>query len=134
MRILKRTLIVIGIVQVLLGVVLLIPGLMAAAVDLPEAPDWVDWLLAMFGARALGFGAGMFVAARDPGQHGAWIMTMIGVQAIDWIATISYLMTGAVTLSQVTTAAFLPVVFIALLVREFLVRDVHETEPVGSLS
>ena len=40
---------------------------------------------------------------------------MIGVQAIDWIGMISYLALGTVTLATVMTAAFLPVLFIAVL-------------------
>lgn len=117
--------------RLLLGVVLLGPGLMETAVDLPKAPAWVDWLLAMFGARAIGYGVGMFVASRDPGRHEAWIVTMIGVQAIDWVATVGYLVTGAVTISQVTTAAFLPVVFIVILARGLLVREAGQ--PVGNV-
>ncbi len=58
----------------------------------------------------------MLVASLNPGRHIAWIKAMIGIQAIDWIATMAYLLTGAVTLSQVTTAAFLPLVFIAILI------------------
>ncbi len=52
---------------------------------------------------------------RPPGYRIAWIDTMIVIQAIDWIATTAYLLTGAVSLRQVTTAAFLPVVFIGML-------------------
>ncbi|MEA2000405.1 MAG: hypothetical protein U9N84_00745 [Actinomycetota bacterium] len=71
----------------------------------------------MFGARALGFAYGMFHAARNPETHLEWIRAMIGIQAIDWIATIGYLVTGAVTMAQVTTAAFLPILFILILSR-----------------
>ena len=113
----RRTLIAIGVIQVALGVVFLIPGLFASAMRLPQAPEWVDWILALSAARALGFGAGMFVAARNPEAHRSWIATMVGVQAIDWTATIAYLAVGSVTLAQVTTAAFLPVAFVVILVR-----------------
>jgi len=130
---LKRTLIVIGIVQLVLGVMFLVPGLFASAVGLEEAPGWVNWLFAMFGARALGFAYGMFLAARNPGRHLAWVRAMIGLQSIDWIATIAYLTTGAVTIAQVTTAAFLPVVFIVILSRyspgpEVPVADLRELD------
>ena len=40
---------------------------------------------------------------------------MIGIQAVDWFATIAYLLTGTVAIAQVSTAAFLPVVFVAVL-------------------
>lgn len=117
MTALKRTLLLIGIVQLVLGTILLIPGLFPALLGLADVPPGVDWMFAMFGARSLGFAYGMVLAARDPHRHAAWIRTMIAVQAIDWLATVAYLVTGAVTLGQVTTAAFLPVVFIVLLVR-----------------
>lgn len=44
------------------------------------------------------------------------IQAMIAVQAIDWVGTMVYLLAGMVTLSQVATASFLPIVFIAGLV------------------
>jgi len=116
-RLLSRTLAFIGVVQLVLGVVLLVPGLFARLIGLPDAPRWVDWQFAMAGARFLGFGAGMFVAAGDPARHRGWIRAMIGIQAIDWIATIAYLHGGAVTITQVSTAAFLPLVFIVVLAR-----------------
>jgi hypothetical protein len=116
-RIFKAALAVIGVVQLALGVIFLVPGLFASIIGLETAPEWVDWLLAMFGARALGFAYGMFLAARNPGRHVGWIRAMIGIQAIDWVATLSYLAAGAVTLAQVTTAAFLPVAFIVILWR-----------------
>ncbi len=115
--ILKRTLIVIGVVQVVLGIGFVVPGLFQQVIGLEEAPAWVDWLFVMFGARALGFGFGMFVAARAPERNLPWIRAMIGIQGIDWVGTLAYLATGAVTLAQVTTAAFLPVVFVVILVR-----------------
>lgn len=42
---------------------------------------------------------------------------MVGVQAIDWLGTAAYLISGALTLSTVTTAAFLPLIFIGILWR-----------------
>jgi hypothetical protein len=69
----------------------------------------------MGGARFLGMGYGMFVAMRDPMKHRAWIQAMIGIQAIDWLATIANLLSGAISLSQASTATFLPIVFIVAL-------------------
>ncbi|NOX23336.1 MAG: hypothetical protein GXP36_09630 [Actinobacteria bacterium] len=132
MTLLKRTLYVIGAAQLVLGFVFLVPGLFAATIGLVEAPEWVDWLFAMFGARALGFGYGMFLAARDPQRNLPWIRAMIGIQAIDWIATLAYLVTGAVTLAQVTTAVFLPVVFIVVLTR-YVVREMAVDGTVSSV-
>ena len=53
---------------------------------------------------------------------------MIGIQAVDWIGTIAYLVTGAVTITQVTTAAFLPVVFIVILGRFALSPEAHVSD------
>ncbi|MCA9910444.1 MAG: hypothetical protein KC519_17425, partial [Anaerolineae bacterium] len=116
MRLLRSTLIVIGVVQLMFGLIfILVPGQFATFFNLPTAPEWVNWLFAMMGARFAGYAAGMFLAARDPPKHRSWIPIMIGIQSIDWLATIFYLLNGAVTLAQVTTAAFLPLIFIAVL-------------------
>lgn len=120
MRPLSLTLRFIGVVQLVLGLLFVIaPQSYANIFDLAEAPGWAYWLIAMMGARFLGYAYGMFVAAREPQKHTTWIVTMIGIQAIDWVGTIYHLAAGSVTLGQVTTAAFLPVVFIILLVMFF---------------
>ena len=126
MKILKPTLVIIGVVQLVLGIVFLVPGLFASTMGLEEPPDWVNWQFAMLGARFLGFAFGMFLASRDPRRHLAWIQAMIGIQAIDWVGTIAYLTTGAVTITQVTTAAFLPLVFIVILGRFALSPEAHD--------
>jgi hypothetical protein len=119
----KIVLWVIAAVQLVLGIVFLVPGLFEQVMGLDAAPEWVNWMFAMLAARSLGFAFGMAVAARYPQRHPTWIVAMIGVQAVDWVATIAYLVTGAVTLAQVTTAAFLPIVFIAVLVRGLMMMS-----------
>jgi hypothetical protein len=118
MRLLKSTLYVIGTVQAALGLMFLIaPGSAAHLLGFePAAPGWVNWLFTMMAARFLGYAYGMFKAARSPDQAHSWIDTMIAIQAIDWIATIGYLAAGDVTLRQVSTASFLPAIFIVVLV------------------
>ena len=107
----------IGVVQLVLATIFaLAPAPFSALLGLPAAPEWVHWLFAMFSARAFGFGYGMFLAAREPERHRHWLLAMVGVQAIDWVATLFYLMRGAVSLAQVSTAAFLPVIFVGVLV------------------
>jgi len=117
MRPLRFVLRFIGVVQIFFGLLFVLapsstPALIGAQ---PDAPPWVNWLLVMSGARFLGYGYGMFVAARDPERHQSWITSMIAVQLIDWVATIGYLVAGDVTLHNVSTAAFLPPLFIAAL-------------------
>ena len=63
-------------------------------------------------ARFLGYGFGMFVAARDPLANVAWINTMIVIQIADWLSTIGYLLAHDVSFSNVAPAAVLPVVFV----------------------
>ncbi|MCB0922794.1 MAG: hypothetical protein KDC08_13415, partial [Actinobacteria bacterium] len=65
-----------------------------------------------------------------PDHHRSWIVAMIGVQAVDWLGTVAYLVTGALTLSTVTSAAFLPLVFIAALWRP-ATREQSAPEPVS---
>jgi hypothetical protein len=79
----------------------------------PGAPEWAHWLFVMMGARFLGYGVGMFVAARDPGRNLAWIDTMIGIQVIDLVATIGFLAAGELPFAHVASAVILPVVFVA---------------------
>ncbi len=63
----------------------------------------------------LGYGLGVIVAARDPQRHQAWINTTLLAQALDWVATVAHLAAGDVGLRNVTTAVFLPVIFIVML-------------------
>lgn len=110
----------IGVVQVILGTAFTIfPSQFIASLDLSTTPEWVYWLFAQMGARFWAFGIGMFIAAHNPTRHQSWIGLMIGIQVVDWIATIFYLGTGVVTLTQVTSAAFLPIIFVAVLIWRF---------------
>lgn len=117
MRALRLTLITIGIFQLVLGGFFLVtPSGSAALLGLGDAaPPWASWLLAMMAARFFGYAYGMFAAARAPRTHLTWINTMIGIQMIDWVATIVYLSSGDLSLRQVSTAAFMPVLFVAAL-------------------
>ncbi len=116
-RPLRITLVFIGVVQLVLGVIfVLAPTQFSAMAGLAKGATWEYWMFGMFGARALGFAYGMFLAARDPDRHVHWIQAMIGVQAIDWLVTMYFVLTGTVTLAQVSTASFLPLIFIAMLV------------------
>ena len=115
MRGLRYTLVIVGVFQLVLGAVFLVaPGFAAGLFGLrPAAPPWAAWLFAMMAARFLGYAYGMFLAARDPARHVAWINTMIVIQAVDWIATLAWLAAGELTLRQVSTASFMPILFIA---------------------
>lgn len=115
MRPLRRTLLVIAAFQIGFGLLFTAaPALTDDLLDLtPAHPPWVNWLFAMMGARFLAFGYGMVVAARDPARHVAWIDAMIGVQIVDWIATVAALAGGHIALPLVTTALVAPPLFVA---------------------
>lgn len=50
----RGTIIFIAMVQIILGVVFILsPGAFPAALGLPAAPAWTDWMFAMLGGRAL---------------------------------------------------------------------------------
>ena len=117
MRNLRTSLIVVGIFQFFFGILFLAAPVASASLFKldPAAPAWANWLFAMMGVRFLGYGYGMFAAARDPLGRVAWIDTMIVIQAVDWLATLGYLIAGDLTLGQVTTAAIAPPLFIAAL-------------------
>jgi hypothetical protein len=116
MRPLRITLVVIGIVQIFFGLPFLVaPGLYGLALHLSHAPAWTEWFFTMSGARFLAMAYGMFLAARDPIKHKAWINAMIVVQALDWLGTMYSIGTGAITLAQATDAPYLPLIFVAAL-------------------
>ena len=66
-------------------------------------------MFAMLGARALGFAYGMLIAQRDVVRYASWLVAMIIVQALDWVATLVALTAGKVTLAEVSTTPFLPI-------------------------
>ena len=124
-RRLRVSLYAIAVTQLVFGLVFLIPSPTVA--DLlglrPPAPHWATWLLTMMAARFLGYAAGMAIAARAPHRHLAWINTMIVVQVIDWVATLTYLAAGVLSVRQVSTAAILPPLFVAALLWWHPARD-----------
>lgn len=117
MRPLRTVLLVIAVVQAFFGLLfLLAPGAAPALLGLSDpAPAWANWLFAMMAARFLGYAVGMVLAARDPLGQVSWINTMIGIQLLDWVATLAALLSGALVLRNVTSAAFLPPLFVAAL-------------------
>jgi len=117
MRPLRITLAVIGVFQLVLGALFLFtPSGSAHVMGLGQAaPPWANWLLGMMAGRFLGYAYGMFAASRAPRIHVHWINAMIGIQVVDWIVTLRVLLDGGLTLQQVSTASFAPVIFIAAL-------------------
>ena len=117
MRALRVTLRFIGVVQLFFGVLFTFAPTVAGGLlgFAPAAPAWAAWLFVMMGARFLGYGVGMLVAARDPQRHETWINTMIGIQVIDWVSTMAFLIAGDLPITSVLSAVVLPVVFVSAL-------------------
>ena len=57
----------------------------------------------------------MALVVRNPTANRGWIQAMIFVQAVDWLVVVISLLRGVVTLAQVATAPYLPIVFIVCL-------------------
>lgn len=106
-------------VQFILGFIFLFaPGFFPKTLHLPLAPAWTDWMFAMFAARAFGFGYGSLIALKDLRKNASWLSAMILVQAVDWIATIYSVLAGKVTIMQVSTASFFPLIIMITLALE----------------
>jgi hypothetical protein len=105
----------IGVVQFFFGILFTFAPAAAGGIlglEPSATTGWVQWLFVMMGARFLGYGVGMLVAARDPLAHQSWINTMIGIQVVDWVATVGFLLAGDLPLVRVASALILPVVFV----------------------
>jgi|FLOH01.1.fsa_nt_gi hypothetical protein len=114
---LKTVCYVIGVAQIVLGVLFLFaPGPFMAWMGLAVPPQDTGYMLAMFAARLLVFGGGMFVIARQPNEHRFWIDAMIGIQIIDAAAGAFYTATNIVPIDASAFPMFNAVVFAILLV------------------
>lgn len=96
---LKVLLVVIGFVQLILGMAYLffpLEFLRWMGHTLP-APD-INYPLGMLAARFLAYGLGMFVIARSPARHAFWITNMVLIQLIDLAVGVVYTLSGIVSL------------------------------------
>jgi len=96
---LKVLLVVIGLVQIILGVAYFffpLEFLRWMGHTLP-APD-IGYPLGMLAARFFAYGLGMFVIARAPARHAFWINNMVLIQLIDLAVGLVYTLSGIVSL------------------------------------
>lgn len=116
MRKLQILSIIIGIVQLVLGVLYLSAPLRFLELmgHSTPAPD-IAYPFGMLAARFLAYGVGMFVIARDPIRHRFWINNMILIQIIDLAAGVFYTATGVVSLQLSGFPMFNATLFIILL-------------------
>lgn len=97
---LKIMLMVVGIVQLVLGVLYLVaPQLILQLMGHSHPAADIQYPLGMLAARFLAYGVGMFVIARAPLQYRFWILNMIFIQLIDLAVGFIYTVNGTITLS-----------------------------------
>lgn len=76
------------------------------------APGQTSQLFGTMGARCLGFGYGMALAASNPLADLLWVKATTAIQAVDRTVTLCHLTAGAIAVALVTTASFLPAIFV----------------------
>jgi len=100
MKKLKWLLRVIGIIQIILGLMYLFaPGFLLQAMGhtVPQADNFYP--LAMLAGRFIAFGVAFLVISTNPAKHKLWIQIMVLIQVIDLAAGAFYTAMGIVPLS-----------------------------------
>lgn len=116
MRKLQILLILIGVVQLVLGLaILIVPGPFLAWMGISVPPADVNYLLGMLSARFLAYGLGMSFVARAPTQNIFWINNMILIQFVDLAVGLIYTLNGTISLAVSAFPMFNAAVFIILL-------------------
>lgn len=116
MRKLKVLLVVIGVVQLVLGLLYLFAPLQFLTLmghSTPEAD--IAYPLGMLAGRFLAYGIGMFFIARAPEKQLFWINNMIFIQVVDLAVGIYYTATGVIGLQMSALPMFDAALFIILL-------------------
>jgi hypothetical protein len=104
---LKILLRVVGVIQIILGVMYLVaPAMFLEALGhtIPKAD--IFYVLGMLSARFIAYGIAFIYISGEPLKHTLWIYFMILIQAIDLGAGIFYTSTGVVTLELSGFAMF----------------------------
>lgn len=116
MKRIKTLLRLIGVVQIVLGLLYLFAPLNFLVLlghSTPEAD--IAYPLGMLAARFLAYGVGLFFIAHAPEKHRFWINNMIFIQAVDLAVGIFYTATGSVGLALSAFPMFNATLFIILL-------------------
>ena len=107
---------IIGLIQVVLGLLYLFAPLQFLALlghSVPEAD--IAYPLGMLAARFLAYGFGMFFIASAPEKHSFWIHNMIVIQVVDLVVGLFYTAMGTVDLALSGFPMFNAALFIILL-------------------
>lgn len=116
MRNLKLLCAVIGVSQLVLGLLfLLLPLEFARWMGLSPPPADNGYLYAMLAARFLVYGVGMFIILRDPLRYRFWLDGMLMIQAIDLAGGVFYVLSGRVALASAAFPMINATLFMLLL-------------------
>ncbi len=116
MKKLKALLVVVGIVQVTLGIAyLLAPNALLRWMGHSTVAADIAYPLGMLSARFLVYGALLLAAARNPAESRLLIVGMIWIQAIDLAVGAYYTLSGTVGLSLSAFPMFNATAILALL-------------------
>ena len=97
---LKVFLMIVGVVQIVLGLLYLIfPHEFLHAMGHTIPMNDINYPFGMLAARFLAYGVGMFVIARNPVEHRFWIMNMVFIQVVDLAVGVFYTLNGTISLS-----------------------------------
>lgn len=97
---LKVFLMIVGVVQIVLGVLYLVaPHEFLHAMGHSVPMEDINYPFGMLAARFLAYGVGMFVIARAPEKHRFWIANMIMIQIIDLAVGIFYTLAGTISIT-----------------------------------
>lgn len=106
----------IGLSQIVLGgLYLFTPTLFIGWQGLHIPAQDMNYPLAMFAARLLVYGVGMFVIARNISENRFWLNGMIAIQVIDLAAGIFYTAMGIVSFEISMVPMFNAALFIVLM-------------------
>jgi hypothetical protein len=116
-RALKVALIVVGVIEILLGLSLVfVPGQAASGVS--EVSGYLTYMMASLGICLIAFGAFLIVAARDPLRHINWVKYAIVLCILGAAGGLYSVILGAVSFGQagmqIIMDAVIAAVFLAL--------------------
>jgi len=116
MKKLTYLMVVIGVVQILLGLAtLLFPTGFFYWMGLQTPPSDNRYMIGMLAARFLAFGVGFLAASRSPQRHALWIAIMAAVQAVDLGVGVWYTLIGSTTVTVTAFPMFNATIFFLLL-------------------
>ena len=107
MKKLKIVLVIVGVIQLVLGLFyLFMPLTFLDLMGHTAVQADIAYPLGMLAARFLAYGVGMLYIARDPAKNLFWINNMIFIQVIDLAVGVYYTATGVVGLQDSGFAMF----------------------------